>query len=256
MLHIGSKFKRKPGAAHFICFSGPGSQVVRHSVQVPKGPQRFAFVLRSISAERRMLLARSDGLPYERLIHKCQSALHSVWQTLTEQIQTGHLTRDSPAMRALGPPDPLLGPYTGPIESHRYCLGLAGNTPYVGGGGPCSEFSPQPQVLSRIRMHVAAPGNSIALVAANGSSALASVVLDFTNFQLQGLVVTSVGPYPDQLQLVNGGTLVLSAVMHAPAGPGHHSCLKAASLSESLDLPVRVLIKHCPTKALRCSPLS
>lgn len=74
-----------------------------------------------------------------------------------------------------------MGAYKQPAGPNAWCLGLVGNEPYFGRGDPGLEFSTQPQVLSRIGLHVTPPGQALGLALVGGLPVLVSCVLDLTS---------------------------------------------------------------------------
>ena len=94
-----------------------------------------------------------------------------------------------------------------------WCLGLVGKRPYFGHGEPRSEFSTQPQVLSRIGLHVTPPGQALGLASGNPPM-LASCVLDLTlSVYDAGLgTVTSTKSYADK------------AFLEQPQPKDHRAC--------------------------------
>ena len=110
----------------------------------------------------------------------------------------------SETISALRLPAPALGAYKQPIGASAWCVDLAGNTPHFGDGSPGSEFSPQPQVLSRIGMHVTPTGQALGLALVAGTPMLVSCVVDLTSVvkDPQGAcVLTSTRSYADKLFL-------------------------------------------------------
>jgi hypothetical protein len=55
------EFEPTAHAVHICCFSGPGAQCVRHKVTVPRGVQRFAYVLRSLQHSFKGLRSAESG---------------------------------------------------------------------------------------------------------------------------------------------------------------------------------------------------
>ena len=244
-------FGKAPGAVHICCFVGPGAQCVRHRVVVPRGPQRFSFVMRSIQLSFKGVRALQHGEEYQRLLYQCEQASRVIWEDLTNAVKSGTLLRNSEVMKYLHPPTPTVGPYIMPVDA--WYLDLVGNRPLLGTGTPGSEFSPQPNVLSRLGLHVTPPGHAlgIAQYTPPGSSSssrvdvLASCVMDLISVIFGGdSTITSKKAYADTVFLENGVPAEL--LIHLPAGKSNKRFAKAVSEAHRLQTLVRVLIKHAP----------
>ena len=257
-------FKATARSVHICCFSGPGAQCVRHKVTVPRGVQRFAYVLRSLQQNFKGLRSAEFGESYQQLIHQCELASQPVWAMLTAAVKSGTLHARSEAISALRPPKPSVGAYKQPTGAGAWCLDLVGNTPYFGDGSPGSEFSSQPQVLSRIGMHVTPPGQALGLALVAGTpvnekpvwhTVLASCVLDLTSivqdvdidFQ-DTFAVTSARSYADEVFLQQRQPDKI--IMHVPSGPTQRRFIRSVMEAMQLRSPVRVLVKHCPKSCL------
>ena len=240
-------FKAAAHSVHICCFAGPGAQCVRHKVTVPRGVQRFAYVLRCLQRDFRGLKSAQSGESYQQLIHQCEQASLPIWDLLTAAVKSGTVHAASEAIRSLRSPVPSVGAYVQPTGSTAWCLSLVGNSPLHGDGGPGSEFSPQPQVLSRIGIHVTPPGQALGLARVAGSTVLASCVLDLTSFVKDPghhWCLTSTGPYADKLFLQQGQPR--SILMHVPSGKTQHRFTMSVTNAMHSQTPVRVLIKHSP----------
>ena len=257
-------FKAAAHSVHICCFAGPGAQCVRHKVTVPRGVQRFAYVLRCLQQSFRGLKSAQSGESYQQLIHQCEQASQPVWAMLTVAVKSGTLHARSEAISALRPPKPSVGAYKQPTGASAWCLDLVGNTPYFGDGSPGSEFSSQPQVLSRIGMHVTPPGQALGLALVAGTpvdekpvwhTVLASCVVDLTSivqdvdidFQ-DTFAVTSARSYADEVFLQQRQPD--KVVMHVPSGPTQRRFIGSVMEAMQLRSPVRVLVKHCPRSCL------
>ena len=230
-------------AVHICCFSGPGAQCVRHKVTVPRGVQRFAYVLRSLQPSFKGLRSAEYGEQYQRLIHQCERASQPIWDQLTAAVVSGTVLAGSKVIAALRPPAAYAGAYMQPTGPTAWCLDLVGNKPYFGQGGPGSEFSSQPQVLNRIGMHVTPPGQALGLTS-GGSPVLVSCVLDLTLCEYDAVpgTLTSSKYYADTVFLQQQRPERI--IMHVPVGRSQARFLRGATASLQLQSPVRVLIKH------------
>jgi hypothetical protein len=244
-------FSRSPGAVHVCCFRGPGAQCVRHRVVVPKGPQRFSFVMRSIHLSFKGVRALQHGEEYQRLLYQCEQASKVIWADLTDAVKSGTLLRKSAVMKYLHPPTPTVGPYIMPADA--WYLDLVGNRPLLGTGAPGSEFSPQPNVLSRLGLHVTPPGHALGIAQYTPPESssepqvdvLASCVVDLIDVIFEGgSTVTSKKPYADTVVLANGVPAEL--LIHLPAGKSNKRFARAVSQAHRWQTPVRVLVKHAP----------
>ena len=210
-------FEPTARSVHICCFSGPGSQCVRHKVTVPHGVQRFAYVLRGLQHTFKGLKSAENGEQYQRLIYQCEQASQPIWDELTAAVKSGTLLAGSNVIAALRPPEAYVGAYRQPTGPTAWCLGLVGNGPYFGRGEPGSEFSTQPQVLSRIGLHVTPPGQALGL--ASGSlPVLASCVLDLTSsvYDVVPGIITSTKSYADKVFLQQQRPDRI--IMHVPGG--------------------------------------
>ena len=86
-------FKAAAHSVHICCFAGPGAQCVRHKVTVPRGVQRFAYVLRCLQQGFRGLKSAQSGEPYQQLIHQCEQASQPIWDLLTAAVQVWNRAR-------------------------------------------------------------------------------------------------------------------------------------------------------------------
>jgi hypothetical protein len=257
-------FKAAAHSVHICCFAGPGAQCVRHKVTVPRGVQRFAYVLRCLQQDFRGLKSAQSGESYQQLIHQCEQASLPIWDLLTAAVKSGTVHAASEAIRSLRSPVPSVGAYKQPTGASAWCLDLVGNTPYFGDGSPGSEFSSQPQVLSRIGMHVTPPGQALGLALVAGTpvdekpvwhTVLASCVVDLTSivqdvdidFQ-DTFAVTSARSYADEVFLQQRQPD--KVIMHVPSGPTQRRFIGSVMEAMQLRSPVRVLVKHCPRSCL------
>jgi hypothetical protein len=257
-------FKAAAHSVHICCFAGPGAQCVRHKVTVPRGVQRFAYVLRCLQQDFRGLKSAQSGESYQQLIHQCEQASLPIWDLLTAAVKSGTVHAASEAIRSLRSPVPSVGAYKQPTGASAWCLDLVGNTPYFGDGSPGSEFSSQPQVLSRIGMHVTPPGQALGLALVAGTpvdekpvwhTVLASCVVDLTSivqdvdidFQ-DTFAVTSARSYADEVFLQQRQPDEI--IMHVPSGPTQRRFIGSVMEAMQLRSPVRVLVKHCPRSCL------
>ena len=216
---------------------------MRHKVTVPRGVQRFAYVLRALQHTFRGLRSAENGEQYQRLIHQCEQASRPIWDELTAAVKSGALLAGSNVIAALRPPAAFVGAYRQPTGPTAWCLGLVGNRPYFGQGEPGSEFSTQPQVLSRIGLHVTPPGQALGLTSSN-PPVLALCVLDLTSsvYDAGPDTITSTKSYADKVFLKQQQPEKI--IMHVPAGRTQARFIRAVTESLRLRSPVRVLIKH------------
>ena len=106
------EFEPTANAVHICCFSGPGAQCVRHKVTVPRGVQRFPYVLRSLQHSFKGLRSAESGEQYQTLIHQCEKASQPIWDQLTAAVVSGAVLAGSNVIAALRPPAAYTGAYT------------------------------------------------------------------------------------------------------------------------------------------------
>ena len=211
---------------------------------MPRGVQRFAYVLRSLQPSFKGLRSAENGEQYQRLIHQCETASQPIWDQLTAAVMSGTILAGSNVIAALRPPAAYTGAYMQPTGPTAWCLDLVGNRPYFGQGGPGSEFSAQPQVLNRIGMHVTPPGQALGLTS-GGSPVLASCVLDLTSCELDAVPGTlTSSKYSADTVFLQQQQQPARIIMHVPVGRSQARFLRVVTASLQLQSPVRVLIKH------------
>ena len=243
------RFPSRPGSVHVCCFSGRGAQLVRHAVSVPKGPQRFAAVLRGLSQTGGEMLLRPSpaGEQYQQSLHRGTLAVQSLWSDLTSAIRLGPLRQNEEPMLTINDPPMTLGAVDVSAIPEWVKL-FMGGVAILGDGGPGSEFLAQQQTLARLGYHRNSIGQAIGVATVNHNKVLASLLLDFTKAESDEDEVRSLGTYADLLQLdLRSNCCVV--FMCLPNSAERAKQAKSAALNaQTTQAPVRVLIKHKPMK--------
>ena len=221
---------------------------MRHRVTVPRGVQRLAYILRGLQHTFKGLRSAGNDEQYQRLIHQCELASQPIWGELTAAVKSGTLLVGSSVVAALRQPAVFVGAYRQPTGPTAWCLGLVGNRPYFGHGEPSSEFSTQPQVVSRIGLHVAPPGQALGLTSSN-PPVLVSCVLDLISsvYDAGPATITSTESYADK---VFQQQQLKRVIMHVPTGHTQAWFIRAVTESVRFQSPVQGLVKHSLKPAL------
>lgn len=85
---------------------------MRHKITVPRGVQRFAYVLRSLQRTFKGLRSAENGEQYQRLIYQCEQASQPIWNELTAAVKSGTLLAGSEVIAALRPPEAFVWAHT------------------------------------------------------------------------------------------------------------------------------------------------